>query len=240
MVSMTRRAWLGMSMATGIGFASPALAMHQLIPPPGQWKLRRSIARELADGAFITIVREWRVAFQPDPLSAGGLQLQGEEIAVEVDAPPALAPFAELERGRTVSGLFPIRLSPSGLILTTGALSACDQVAKAVALAESAFAQRGASQVRREQLRQYMVQIQSQAQPLLETLPPDLLHPAGGTIETVQPVNLPGGETGEFRLEYWARSQADCGWLDEAQRLITTTIGGSTRVSRETWALLPI
>jgi hypothetical protein len=244
MIIISRRGLLGASVIGGLGLVVPAFARSGLAPPTGSWGLSRIIERELGDGSFITVQRDWKLSF----VQIGqGVQINGHQTGVDVAAPERLAALAQLEKERIVGDLFPLTLSSAGLIEAAAAgsaeagsaagESADQQVRRAVVIAEQMFQARDVNLAQQEQARMFMNQLQNTAQPLLETLPPDLLYPRGGTSEAIQSVNLPNGEQGEFKLEYSARAQPNSGWLDQAERLITTTIGSSSRTSRESWRL---
>ena len=52
--------------------------------------------RELRGGDTIAVTRSFSVRFVPLP--AGGHEVEGEQVGIEVAAPEKMAPFAELER----------------------------------------------------------------------------------------------------------------------------------------------
>jgi hypothetical protein len=119
--------------------------------------------------------------------------------------------LADSERSRSTAGLWPIRLSAGGLILATGTGSA-----EAAGLG---LPGRPASAA------------------VLERLPDDLFFPSLGPIRSVQAIELPGGLTGEFVVEYSARGVADAGWLDRAERRVTTRVAATRETAVERWLM---
>ena len=75
-------------------------------PPPAPLLYTRRLVRELRGGYRLAVTRSFSVRFSPLP--AGGYELGGEQVAVEVVAPEKMAPFADLERGRVETGVFPL------------------------------------------------------------------------------------------------------------------------------------
>ncbi len=245
MKSVSRRRLLGYStlLGVGIGTGLPGLSLLGSSPthaaallPSGNWLLSRLIERQLSDGNFISIARSWGVQFRA---SATGIEAIGNQLSVEVKAPDQLAELARLEEQR-VSSLLPIAMNSRGMIYSAGDAETDEDLAKAVVLAKQIMAQAGASDAKQDQARQFMSQLQGAAQPVLESLPPDLFFPSGKKVEKTEAVPLPDGTYGQFRLEYLGTPQADTSLLDTAQRIITTTIGQSSRISRETWSLKPL
>lgn len=244
MKSVSRRRLLGYStlLGVGIGAGLPGLSLLGSRPahantllPLGNWLLSRLIERQLSDGNFISIARSWGVQFRA---SATGYEAIGNQLSVEVKAPVRLAELARLEEQR-VSNFLPIAMNSRGMIYSVGDAETDEDLAKAVVLAKQIMAQAGASDAKQDQARQFMSQLQGAAQPVLENLPPDLFFPSGKKVEKTEAVPLPDGTYGQFRLEYLGTPQADTSLLDTAQRIITTTIGQSSRISRETWSLKP-
>ena len=241
MVMVSRRKMLAGSglaatMVVGPAWANPAPSQALLKLPEGSWSLARLIERQLADGKFVNVSRRWNVQFlQRDR----NIDVVGEQVDVKVEAPAALAQLAQLEEARDTSGLFPIVLTGQGLIDTAGSSDAASDVAQAASVAQGLLAKMGASKSQQDGAAQFLSQLQNAAHPLLDSLPPDLFRPNGEKLEVVEAVGLPDGTQGEFTLDYLGTAQAGSGWLDTAQRIITTRIGSSSRISRETWSLKP-
>ena len=85
--------------------------------------LSRTVIRELTGGNQIVVTRSFRVQFVA---SADGFVLTGTPIAVNVEVPPLLAQLGELERRRSDSGPFPIRIDRHGLIQTAAIGASAD------------------------------------------------------------------------------------------------------------------
>jgi len=240
MTTVSRRKLLGYSVMLGAGLPGLSLssglqAKPDHMPTLGTWLLSRLIERQLSDGNFISVSRTWEVQFHARP---SGYEVVGKQIDVGVKAPESLAELAQLEKRRT-SVLLPIEITARGLISSTGSADADEDLANAVAVAKEIMVQAGASQTEQNQARQFMNQLQGAAHPLLDNLPPDLFFPSDEKVEKTDTVQLPDGTYGRFHLEYWGKTQDGSSLLHTAQRIITTTIGQSSRISRETWMLKP-
>ncbi|MEP5937707.1 MAG: hypothetical protein ABJ239_05225 [Erythrobacter sp.] len=236
MVIVSRRKLLGVGLVAGFGLTCPVLARASVPLPKGDWTLSRSIERQLGDGNFVIVNRRWNVQFVAE---GTGSHVVGRQTDVSVTAPERLQQLAKLEEDRATNDMFPIELTALGLIHSAGPLNQAEAIDKAALMAIAILDKSGAGAASKGAARQFLAQLQSSASPVLETLPPDLFRPSGEKTETVRAVKLPDGSNGEFRLEYWGQSQASSPWLDQAQRIITTRIGDSSRLSRETWMLKP-
>jgi len=242
MTTVSRRKLLGYSVMLGAGLPGLSLssglqAKPDHMPPLGTWLLSRLIERQLNDGNFISVSRTWEVQFHARP---NGYEVVGKQIDVGVKAPESLAELAQLEKRRK-SGLLPIEITAHGLISSAGSADTDtgEDLANAVAAAKEIMVKAGASQTEQNQARQFMKQLQSAAHPLLDNLPPDLFFPSDEKVKKTDTVQLPDGTYGRFHLEYWGKTQDGSSLLHTAQRIITTAIGQSSRISRETWMLKP-
>src|SRR5687768_14615177 len=93
--------------------AHPASPLSRFSPPDGPMLYSRRLERMLVDGAIFSVVRRFEVRFEH---RAGGYQVDGRQIDVEVEAPEQLAAFARIEREREERGLFPLLLDEGGTI----------------------------------------------------------------------------------------------------------------------------
>lgn len=191
--------------ALAVGATSPASALAaQMRPVPDRaMKLVRSIDHTFHDGARLSVFRSWAVEFRK---AEGGIDLWGEEATVSVEGSSQLASMIEHERERSTAGLWPVRLSSSGLILAAGAGSVSDGGGEEAVGAAA-----------------------------LDRLPDDLFYPSLGPIRSMQALALPGGAFGEFAVEYEARSVPGMGWLDRARRVVTTRVGNTRETAVERW-----
>ena len=251
MSASTRRrfvsALLGMGITAALG---PLLRpLHAAANPPLRLpdqplRLLRVLERGMGTGetgdetAAIIVQRSWEVRFERQ---ARGIIASGRQISTEVSAPPQLAELARIEQQRDASAIFPLMLSESGALLTPAAASGeSDAVAAALRAAEALIARQPLPAAERARIGRYLAEVHRAGASLLETLPDDLLFPAGVPINRRETVALPDGLTGEFALHYEALPQADAPWLARAERRVVTTVKGRERRSAEVWTLGPL
>lgn len=234
---ITRRRVLGGAIVALVTRASPLVAAGHLNIPGKPMRLVRRLERGMRGGAVITVERAWKISFRPQD---AGIAVSGEQISVSVDAPEALAPLARIERSRSTSEMFPIRLTANGSIASIGPYAESTDLAQAVRKAEAEISQRAIPAAAKAQQKQYLAQLQRAAGSFLDQLPRDLFFPAAQPSRTVREVSLPNGLVGEFEVLYEARQTPDHGWLDLAVRRVVTRIGDSERHSREVWSMSEI
>ncbi|MEM1052140.1 MAG: hypothetical protein AAGI28_08590 [Pseudomonadota bacterium] len=167
-------------------------------------QLVRAIEHVFFDGAFLSVFRSWQVEFVR---VSRGINVLGKATQVSVDASPSRLGLAAAERERVTAGMWPIRLSATGLILTMGADQTGDTLTDSLAL---------------------------------NTMPDDLFYPSLGPLTSDQTVMLPNGAVGEFTLRYEAKGAVGTGWLDRAERRVTTRIGETVESAFERWRLTDI
>jgi len=234
MSKLARRELLGAVFAGMGAFSLPAFARASVPLPQGTMVLSRRIERPLMDGQKIVVTRKWLVSFANHPQ---GISITGRQIDVTVDAPIQLAALADIERSRSTDGMFPILLSPAGLIAAAGQQEADVDVARAARTAEAMIAKSGASEGQKLATAHVLSQLQMASGSLFDNLPPDLFFPSGKPSHNIRPVNLPDGSTGQFELNYDAQPCSSGGWLQQASRKIVTRLGNTTRYSLEMWSL---
>lgn len=234
MESWSRRAAIESLVA---GFALAALPLSAASPvgiPLQPMRLTRLLARELRDGKRIVIERSWLVGFAA---VGNGFSLTGHQIDVSVDAPEEIAAIAEIERNRPTDGMFPILLGADGLIEAAGKMERPQDVAAAVEKAQEMIANAAMTGAERHQAGYYLAQIQNAGGDLLESLPRDLFFPRGTSVHETRTVDLPDGSRGEFEFTYSAEADPVSGWLDHAERRITTRLAATERNSIERWSM---
>ena len=103
-------------------FAAPlSFAQTALRLPQGPQILSRQLTRSLSNGNQIKVTRSWQVQFaRANQNVPGQIAITGVQISSEVEAPPSLNQLAAIERQRPTDGMWPIMLTPSGLILAAG------------------------------------------------------------------------------------------------------------------------
>lgn len=237
MSSRTGAIWLACAAAVlpmiGLAAAADAPAPAGLFAPPDQpMVLTRTLRRPLPDGQEVITLRSYLLRFIP---TSDGVRIDGNLLAVTVDAPPVLQAMADLERARPDSGMFPMWLDRRGMLLPGSpapggpdrtaavdrALSRIDTLA--LPAPEKAQAQGFASQFRGA----------GGGTPW----PRDLFRPVPGTREDRRAVSLPEGGQGSVTVV--TRTTISDALLATYTRRIVTEMGGDARVSIEEWTLIP-
>lgn len=213
---------LGARASEAAGFVAPAEPM----------KLTRVLERELGDGNALVVTRSWRVRFVPH---ADGYSVEGEQIAVEVDAPPKLAKLAEVVRGNPQAGLFPIRLDGAGRIVAEPPADP-PPVPGLTEAAREYVADRSAA-ARAEAMR-YVLAVQQAGAEMMTRWPHDLFFPAAPRRDE-RTLPVPGGE-GSLTVSFEGTLDRAGERLAHARRRIVTRVGGTARASLETWRLEPL
>lgn len=216
--------------ATMLSAATAPTPAAQFAPPDTHLRLTRTLRTPLADGKEIVSRRTYDVVIVPD---GDGFRVDGTLVDVAVEAPPQLAPIAEIERRRPDTGLFPLRLDSRGLLVP--ARRPFDRAA----LREAAGA---ANEVLNRELpggapagvvTGFVAALENGAG---ETRwPEDLFRPAEGRRVERRKVALPDGGSGEVEVEIVASTGEQD--LSRMQRTVTTALGPSKRVTREEWVL---
>lgn len=221
----------------GIGLATPLAALAsapQFAPPPGAARLTRTLVRGLSGGAAIRVRRNWNVRFER---SASGFLLSGEQVSVEVDAPPALAALADIERERIAHGFLPMEIAPNGMITSRSAIPSQDTVAQAVAVAARMFENGGMSAQDRAAANRFLTHIHQSATQSLSALPADLFMPVSTRHEAREQILGAGGMAGEVGAVFTARMAENGHHMAWAKRVVTTRIGTEERISSDLWEL---
>lgn len=241
MAGSTRRTLLAGLIGAGVAGSLAAIARPlvaadtALALPGGAMLLERELVRELSDGAAITVRRGWEIGFARQ---ARGILISGAQVSVSVEAPPNLAKLAEIEQRRSTQSMFPILLSETGLILSSGSAPAAPaSLSAALRAAEEVIARQTRSGAQRDSLLRYLAEIHRAGSSQFETMPADLFFPAATPVRQVESIALPDGIAGEFTLQWEARAAPDARWLAEGERQIVTRIDGLERRSREFWHL---
>jgi hypothetical protein len=194
--------------------------------------LTRTLRRPLPDGKEIITLRSYLLHFTPID---DGVRIDGELLAVTVDAPPVLQAMAELERARPDPGMFPMWLDRDGMLRAgnpapTGPArnAAVDQVVSRIGALplpapDAAQAQAFARQFRGG----------GGGTPW----PRDLFRPVPGERLEDRTVPLPDGQNGSVSVATQTAVTAK-GLLASYTRRITTDMAGDRRISIEEWALI--
>ena len=235
----------GADRRTALGFAAAAIllpfaalaAPARFAPPPAPMLYTRRLERVLPDGASFVVVRSFAVRFVPD---GAGFRVDGSQVSVDVVAPASLERFAQMERERVETALFPIALDVAGRIVGhaegQGSAQLDAAVREALARLDRATFEAGG---RAEAVR-FVEALHQSAGKVLTEPPADLFAPEGVPREERREVALPGGGAGAVRVHFSAEVDAGTGLMREAMREVVTELGTDRRRTLETWRLAPL
>lgn len=232
-MNFSRRTALRCGLASILTAAGPVWAAPPTICPPKPMRLARRLERGLSDGKAVTTEREWLVDFEVD---GAGFVIDGKQVSVAVDAPAHLARLAAIEEQRDTSSMFPIALSRSGDIVDVGEVDDSDEMAETMKVALEIIEKAG---LKPEDHRRNLAAIQAASAQLLESMPRDLFFPKATDWTNRRSLPLPGGHSGDIAVHYEAEKCPGKPWLERAERVVTTTVSGNSRFSREIWTLAP-
>ncbi|MDZ4308510.1 hypothetical protein [Allopontixanthobacter sp.] len=213
-------------------FASAAVRAFD--PPASPMNLTRTVLRDLPGGTRITVRRSWEVRFSR---VEDGFSLTGRQISVDVDVPPRLQALAQMEQSREETGLFPMILSPDGVI--TGGEENPDSTWFDRAVGKAAEQIEGARmpEAETERIMAALSALQSSATGPTGKVPRDLFRPQPLQWQVNRDVELPGGLSGTIAVLFDARMDAAGQLMAQSERRILSAVGGSSRTSSEIWAL---
>jgi len=227
-----------MAPLTGAQFAAAASAESAapFSPPSVPLVLSRTVIRELSDGKQIVVKRSFRVQFVA---SGDGFVLTGAPIGVTVDVPPVLAGMAELERRRSEPGPFPLVIDSRGSIHAANVLETTDKHAREAARQAGSALLQGAAMP--EQAKRDSIQaLGTMAGDMRGSpWPVDLFNATDAERHQHRTVALADGSQGEVDVLVRVEKRLPCGMPAQFERIITTDLGGTRRVSREVWNLEP-
>ena len=240
-----RRGALRLALAAAI---APALTWHQanaravpgglIDPPVHPMAYRRTVTRDLVDGNSLTVSRNFTVEFRR---FSGGFMIYGRQHDVAVDAPRQLAQFAQIERERDESDMFPLALDPFGLILSRDRQSAeCPSVAQAIERTLVALNVQPLGQEERASLETFVTALQVAGHRITAHLPIDLFAPAGSARHDEHSIALPDGGLGRVATHFDGERDNATGLMRAASREIVTQVDASRRTTRESWILAPV
>jgi hypothetical protein len=245
---MNRASRRSLLMMLGAAAVGPALASSRaaatamgggvlIAPPAGTMRFRRSVIRNLAGGARIAVSREFEIGFRH---FADGFQVSGVQRGVEVDAPAALAEFAELERRRVENKMFPILLDPFGQIIAEEPVGTmATEVDRAFNDALAMISRQPVAPDEREELYRFVTSLHQTANALTSVMPYDLFAPAVPTREEQHEVPLPTGDVGRVVSRFDADRDDRTGLMRRALREVVTEIEADRRQTVEHWQLDP-
>ena len=217
---------------------APTSPSNVFSPPEGEpMLLTRTLRRELSDGKAIVATRRYRVSFTR---IASGWTIDGALVASEIDAPPALAALAEIERLRPDDALFPIQLDARGVIRPRDGTASPDSASWRAALDEaiklvSVRFTHGGEGAALGLLVQQMQAVAGAA--TLSRWPTTLFLPEAGSSREERRFALPENSEGTIITELERLPADELDTMGEAERRVVTNIAGTRRVTREQWTL---
>jgi len=237
---MKRGAFLAAGMAAllpaallgGMALAAPRASLPRFVPPTNGLVLTRTLWRSLHDGGQIMVRRRYAVQFVAEN---GGYRLEGQLIEATVDAPAGLAALADLERKRPESGLFPVLLDRDGRILDDGALPSAADHARAAEVARGLIAAAPLGALDKKEAGRQIARIAA-APGAIGHIPADLFTPHTGERRERRRLAVPGGMEGEVEVAVTVAADRVDGLPHSVERVVTTMLAGTTRVSREVWS----
>lgn len=219
--------------ASSLAHGAPTEAPRPPFSPPlTDLVLTRTLWRSLHDGAEIMVRRRYDVQFVAD---GRDYRLDGKLIDAAVAAPPALAAFAAMEKDRPDTSLFPVRIDATGRILADGTPPPPGAHAQLDRVARSVIEQSGLGAQDKLAANQQLGLLTGGAG-AIGNLPSDLFRPQPGERRERRRLSLPGGMEGAIEVAITVRAGAAGTLPQTVERVVTTTLEGTTRVSRELWS----
>ncbi|MFC3175062.1 hypothetical protein ACFOD9_12455 [Novosphingobium bradum] len=230
---------LGMALAAlavPAGLAAAPAAQAQAAPfraPAGPLVLTRELRRTLADGQQLVVRRRYHIQISA---SAAGFTVTGDLAGVEVEAPAAMADLAEVERQRPDTGLFPLELDRSGLIVARPAPTETVELGGARKAMTAYLARTDLTPAERTAALGMAARLQAQGQAQGNAWPADLFRPMPGERREQREMTLPDGRSGQVTVTV-AASDGPGGVLEHMERRVITELDGTERLSLERWSL---
>jgi hypothetical protein len=206
-------------------------------PPRGPMTFTRRLERGLAGGAKLVVSRSFAVRFIA---ATEGWTIAGEQVAVTVEAPERIAQLAAIERGRKETGLFPLTLDRSGMIVGLPETARPKEVDQAIAVVRDELAKRNLATDERQAYDAFIRAVHEAGAKMSSALPGDLFAPRDTAKHSEGRLALPGGGAGTIEVNFTATVDPADGLMRQARRDIVTAIADDRRLTREDWSLMPV
>lgn len=217
-------------LTVGLNQPAKAAARAQFAAPREPLVLTRTVWRNLHDGQQIMVRRSYFLAFTAED---GGFVVTGEQIASDVEAPPALDAIARLERSRIDRAAFPLRLDAEGLIRLGGAPSPSPGRSDGENAARALIAGHSLSLADQREGETFLADVVAKGGAV--PWPLDLFSPREASWSNRRELTLPDGSTGTLTMTFTAESERIAGLPTKVSREVVSEFGGTRRVSREEW-----
>lgn len=223
--------------ALGQSAAAPALLpADPIAPPPQPMVYARRLDRGLPGDAHFIVERRFAVRFSPAP---DGYRIEGEQIAIAIEAPERLGPLARLERARTEIGLFPLQLDLRGWIRSGMFETDVPEIDAAMRYVSQIVANADRPADEHRMLGEFVEAVHQAGNAIVSSLPTDLFAPAEGERVERRSIALPTGATGVVTTRFTATRDPVTGLMTQARREVVTNVGGNERLTAETFTLEP-
>lgn len=209
--------------AQPVGFVAPARPVL----------VSRTLVRLLPDGKTIAATRTYRMQFTRD---GSGWRVDGVLVDVKVEAPPLLDQLAAIERNRPDPEMFPFRLDASGRIVPRPAQQDGRARTRAAAVAEMMLANAIQAPAQRGEASAMLMQV-SAAAGTGTVWPADLFNPATADSRELRDIALPDGTRGTVEIALAVSGRTPGHLPTRVERVVTTRLSGTERVSREIWTM---
>lgn len=202
-------------------------------PPKQARVLTRTLTRDLADGKQIVTTRSYLVRVVP---LGQGYRVEGNQISVDVSAPPVLAPLVAMERARVDHETLPILLDHDGYIIPGPEQEAptSAETGKAVDAFQAQSRMTPSQRATANTVAHAMI---APGGHVITQWPGDVFNPMPGRREDVLHPSLPDGTQGEVVVAITGECGKDIPL--HLTRDVVTRIGGTSRHVQEDWTLGP-
>ncbi len=202
--------------------------------PPDRAELTRTVRRALPGGAEIVVRRTYQVQFTRD---GEGFRVDGSQTGCDVDAPEKLRALADLEKQRIDTGTFPLRLDSGGMIADFHPVASHESAATTRRIAGTMIGRSALGGQDRKAALDFVGTVQAAGNSSI--WPRNLFHASAGQTSESRTLALPDGQTGTVTTTIRVREAGPPPGRQVLERTVITGFGGSQRISREEWTLVP-
>ncbi len=218
------------SQSTG---AAVVPATERFSAPPTALTLVRTLHRALSGGREVLTVRTYdlRISTVED-----GFRVDGQQIDCSVEAPPMLQALADVERKRIDNGMFPIMLNANGVITSFGIGVDAGAKQQAADMVDGMIGKSRLEVGDKTEASGFTSQIRG-GDDTISKWPLDLFNLRTGRHSETRRMALPDGSEGQVTIAMESHQSGINQQQDTVERIVTTDLGGSQRITREEWKL---